>query len=219
MSDQPISIIIVEDEPEFRRRFVQIIENEPSMKLVGVGANKREAQAIIDRESFDVMLIDLGLPDGSGIDLIRETKARHQNAEILVITVFADRERVLQSLRAGASGYLLKSDLPRQSGRLIETIAAGGSPLSPAIARYLIEEMQSTPARGVLDRATGGLSEREHEILRLCAKGLRYAEIADVLALSTHTINSHLKSIYRKLTVNSRAEAVYEARRMGLLDD
>ena len=99
MSDQPISIIIVEDEPEFRRRFVQIIENEPTMKLVGVGANKREAQAIIDRESFDVMLIDLGLPDGSGIDLIRQVSQKKPDVDIMVVTVFGDEQHVVSARR------------------------------------------------------------------------------------------------------------------------
>lgn len=213
------NLLIVEDDALLLDALVEATRSSTRGWNVRGAASLAEARMLIGLARVDAALIDLGLPDGSGIDLIRETKGRYPESEILVITVFADRERVLQSLRAGASGYLLKSDLPRQSGRMIETIAAGGSPLSPAIARYLIEEMQSTPARGVLASTTGALSEREHEILRLCAKGLRYAEIADVLALSTHTINSHLKSIYRKLTVNSRAEAVYEARRMGLLDD
>src|SRR5512134_1098991 len=98
MSEQPISIIIVEDEPEFRRRFVQIIENEPSMKLTGVAANKREAQAIIDRgEPFDVMLIDLGLPDGSGIELIRQVSQKKPDVDIMVVTVFGDEQHVVSS--------------------------------------------------------------------------------------------------------------------------
>ena len=101
MSEQPISIIIVEDEPEFRRRFVQIVENEPSMNLVGVAANKREAQAILDRESFDVMLIDLGLPDGSGIELIRQVSQKKPDVDIMVVTVFGDEQHVVSSIEAG----------------------------------------------------------------------------------------------------------------------
>ncbi|MDH4115399.1 MAG: response regulator transcription factor, partial [Burkholderiaceae bacterium] len=108
MSEQPISIIIVEDEPEFRRRFVQIVENEPSMTLVGVAANKREAQVIIDRESFDVMLIDLGLPDGSGIELIRQVSQKKPDVDIMVVTVFGDEQHVVSSIEAGATGYILK---------------------------------------------------------------------------------------------------------------
>ena len=95
MAEQQISIIIVEDEPEFRRRFVQIVENEPSMKLVGAASNKREAQAIIDRESFEVMLIDLGLPDGSGIELIRQVSQKKPDVDIMVVTVFGDEQHVV----------------------------------------------------------------------------------------------------------------------------
>ena len=120
MSDQPISIIIVEDEPEFRRRFVQIIENEPSMTLVGVAANKREAQAIIDRESFDVMLIDLGLPDGSGIDLIRQVSQKKPDVDIMVVTVFGDEQHVVSSIEAGATGYILKDSAPKAGALVIK---------------------------------------------------------------------------------------------------
>jgi DNA-binding NarL/FixJ family response regulator len=213
------NLLIVEDDELLLEALVEETRSSTPDWNVRGAASLAEARAFIGRQPVDAALVDLGLPDGNGIDLIRETRRRHPDCEILVITVFADRDRVLESLRAGASGYLLKGDLPRQAGRVIQTIAAGGSPLSPSIARYLIEEMQSASPRGGPVRVTGGLSDREHEILRLCAKGFRYAEIADVLGLSTHTINSHLKSIYRKLTVNSRAEAVYEARRMGLLDE
>ena len=107
MSADQISIIIVEDEPEFRRRFAQIIENEPTMRLAGVAANKREAQALIDREDFDVMLIDLGLPDGTGIDLIRNVSQRKPDVDIMVVTVFGDEQHVVSSIEAGATGYIL----------------------------------------------------------------------------------------------------------------
>ncbi len=108
MSDDPISIVIVEDEPEFRRRFAQIIESEPSMQLVGVAANRREAQVIIDAEDFDVLLIDLGLPDGNGIDLIRHVSQKKPDADIMVVTVFGDEQHVVSSIEAGATGYILK---------------------------------------------------------------------------------------------------------------
>jgi DNA-binding NarL/FixJ family response regulator len=109
MAEQQISIIIVEDEPEFRRRFVQIVENEPSMKLVGAASNKREAQAIIDRESFEVMLIDLGLPDGSGIELIRQVSQKKPDVDIMVVTVFGDEQHVVSSIEAGATGYIRRT--------------------------------------------------------------------------------------------------------------
>lgn len=211
-------LLIVEDDRLLRESLIEETRASTQGWQVHGAASLGAARARMAESAVDAALIDLGLPDGDGIALIRELKAQQPACEVLVITVFADRERVLRSLEAGASGYLLKSELPRQSGRLIETIAAGGSPLSPSIARYLIEEMQTATRRRDTLRSESGLSEREHEILALCARGLRYAEIAAALALSTHTINSHLKSIYRKLTVNSRAQAIYEARRRGLLD-
>jgi len=223
MSDQPISIIIVEDEPEFRRRFVQIIENEPSMKLVGVGANKREAQAIIDRESFDVMLIDLGLPDGSGIDLIRETARAHPQTDIMVISVFGDEGHVLASIEAGATGYILKDSLPEEFVGLIRQLRAGGSPISPVIARQLLKRFRPAAPEPAASGASppaaaeAGLSPRETEVLSLIAKGFNFAEIARLLTVSPHTITAHVKKIYQKLAVHSRGEAVYEATRMGLL--
>jgi DNA-binding NarL/FixJ family response regulator len=212
------NLLVVEDDALLRESLVEETRASTHGWRVQGAASLAEARALIHGDTVDAALIDLGLPDGNGIDLIHALKEKNRDCEILVITVFAERDRVLRSLEAGASGYLLKSELPRQSGRLIETIAAGGSPLSPSIARYLIEEMHGSTRRRTALRAESGLSEREHEILEFCARGLRYAEIARTLALSPHTINSHLKSIYRKLMVNSRGQAIFEARRRGLLD-
>jgi DNA-binding NarL/FixJ family response regulator len=168
--------------------------------------------------TLDAVFLDLGLPDGDGFGLIRRIRQLHPDCEILVITVFADEQRVLRSLESGASGYILKTDLPQYAGRLLSTIVSGGSPISPAIARRLIERLRPAAPRARAEQGHEPLSQREAEILGLCAKGLRYAEIASALGLSVHTVNAHLKSVYRKLMVNSRGEAVYEARRAGLLD-
>jgi DNA-binding NarL/FixJ family response regulator len=221
MSDQPISIIIVEDEPEFRRRFVQIIENEPSMKLVGVGANKREAQAIIDRESFDVMLIDLGLPDGSGIDLIRQVSQKKPDVDIMVVTVFGDEQHVVSSIEAGATGYILKDSAPADVISCIRLLRAGGSPVSPVVARSVLRAIRNRMGTAAPTRAPGSeqnpLSARETEILQLLAKGMSFNEIGEILGISPHTVTAHIKKIYRMLAVHSRGEAVYEATQMGLL--
>jgi DNA-binding NarL/FixJ family response regulator len=202
MAEQQISIIIVEDEPEFRRRFVQIVENEPSMKLVGAASNKREAQAIIDRESFEVMLIDLGLPDGSGIELIRQVSQKKPDVDIMVVTVFGDEQHVVSSIEAGATGYILKDSAPADVISCIRLLRAGGSPVSPA----RLPGTEQNP-----------LSARETEILQLLAKGMSFNEIGDILGISPHTVTAHIKKIYRKLAVHSRGEAVYEATQMGLL--
>ena len=228
MSADQISIIIVEDEPEFRRRFAQIIDSEPTMRLAGVAANKREAQALIDREDFDVMLIDLGLPDGTGIDLIRNVSQRKPDVDIMVVTVFGDEQHVVSSIEAGATGYILKDSTPADVISCIRLLRAGGSPVSPVVARSVLRAIRSrmggtsatssstAPARST-NAENNPLSARETEILQLLAKGMSFNEIGEILGISPHTVTAHIKKIYRKLAVHSRGEAVYEASQMGLL--
>lgn len=222
MSDAPISIIIVEDEPEFRRRFAQIIENEPSMRLAGVAANRREAQAILEHEEFDVLLIDLGLPDGNGIELIRQVSQRKPDADIMVVTVFGDEQHVVSSIEAGATGYILKDSTPADVISCIRLLRAGGSPVSPVVARSVLRAIRnrigpSSPAARSSQPENNPLSARETEILQLLAKGMSFNEIGEILGISPHTVTAHIKKIYRKLAVHSRGEAVYEATQMGLL--
>jgi len=230
MSADQISIIIVEDEPEFRRRFAQIIDSEPTMRLAGVAANKREAQVLIDREEFDVMLIDLGLPDGTGIDLIRSVSQRKPDVDIMVVTVFGDEQHVVSSIEAGATGYVLKDSTPADVISCIRLLRAGGSPVSPVVARSVLRAIRSRmggPATGISSSTAAPtrspnaennpLSARETEILQLLAKGMSFNEIGEILGISPHTVTAHIKKIYRKLAVHSRGEAVYEASQMGLL--
>jgi DNA-binding NarL/FixJ family response regulator len=222
MSDGPISIVIVEDEPEFRRRFAQIIESEPSMQLVGVAASRREAQVIIDAEDFDVLLIDLGLPDGNGIDLIRHVSQKKPDADIMVVTVFGDEQHVVSSIEAGATGYILKDSTPADVVSCIRLLRAGGSPVSPVVARSVLRAIRnrigpSSPAARTATPENNPLSARETEILQLLAKGMSFIEIGEILGISPHTVTAHIKKIYRKLAVHSRGEAVYEATQMGLL--
>lgn len=222
MSDAPISIIIVEDEPEFRRRFAQIIENEPSMRLAGVAANRREAQVILDKEDFDVLLIDLGLPDGNGIELIRQVSQKKPEADIMVVTVFGDEQHVVSSIEAGATGYILKDSTPADVISCIRLLRAGGSPVSPVVARSVLRAIRNrmgttSPAARSSQPENNPLSARETEILQLLAKGMSFNEIGEILGISPHTVTAHIKKIYRKLAVHSRGEAVYEATQMGLL--
>lgn len=215
------TLLIVEDDRLLREALVrsaQMGDAPPAAWRVLAANSLAAARSLLKGHRLDAVFLDLGLPDGDGVGLIGDIKTHHPTCEVLVITVFADEQRVIRSLEAGASGYLLKSDLPNHMDRLIQTIEAGGSPVSPAIARRLIERLQGAapPATHEAD-AERLLSSREAEVLLLCAKGLRYAEVAATLGLSVHTVNAHLKHVYRKLMVNSRAEAVYEARKSGLL--
>jgi DNA-binding NarL/FixJ family response regulator len=239
VSEAQLSIIIIEDEPEFRRRFETIIQEEPSMRLVGSAGTKREGQALIERENFDVMLIDLGLPDGSGIDLIRQVSARRPDVDIMVVTVFGDEQHVVSSIEAGATGYILKDSTAADVISCIRLLRAGGSPVSPVVARSVLRAIRNRMSAAATPRPAGAgagtgagvgnlftpagpaepnpLSARETEILQLLAKGMSFNEIGEILGISPHTVTAHIKKIYRKLQVHSRGEAVYEAGQMGLL--
>ena len=209
------SVMVVEDDPAFLSRFCGFVDGAPDLRLIaGVGC-LAEARSAIGRQAPDVLLTDLGLPDGSGIDLIRETAARHPATDIMVISVFGDEQHVVASIEAGATGYILKDSLPDEFVALVRQLRAGGSPISPLIARHLLRRFR--PAVVIDARAEAGLTARETEVLSLVAKGFNFAEVARLLAVSPHTITAHVKKIYEKLAVHSRGEAVYEATRMGLL--
>lgn len=224
MSSEKTTVLIVEDEPEFRMRFKQIVESEPTLELVGVAANKREAQELIDRSKFDVMLIDLGLPDGNGTDLIRQVSAKRPDVDIMVVTVFGDEQHVVSAIEAGATGYILKDSTAADVVSCIRLLRAGGSPVSPVVARSVLRAIRNRMGGAGGSTRPGGispdnnpLSARETEILQLLAKGMSFNEIGEILGISPHTVTAHIKKIYRKLAVHSRGEAVYEATQMGLL--
>ncbi len=224
MSSDKTTVLIVEDEPEFRLRFKQIVESEPTLELVGVAANKREAQDLIDQTRFDVLLIDLGLPDGNGTDLIRQVSAKRPDVDIMVVTVFGDEQHVVSAIEAGATGYILKDSTAADVVSCIRLLRAGGSPVSPVVARSVLRAIRNRMGGTSTTTRSGGpmpennpLSARETEILQLLAKGMSFNEIGEILGISPHTVTAHIKKIYRKLAVHSRGEAVYEATQMGLL--
>lgn len=211
VSAAPIRIILTEDDPALRVHLGDAIASEADMLLAGSAANLADGAALVARGGYDVLLCDLGLPDGSGIDLIRQSAQRWPEADVLVVTMFADQDKVLASIMAGARGYVLKGDAMAEALAAIRAVHAGGSPISPTIARQLLRRIQPAPAQ------PSPLSDRELELLRLLARGFSYAECAGLLGLSAHTVASHVKNIYRKLEVNSRAEALYEANVLGLI--
>lgn len=205
-------IVIVEDEPEFRSRVSEIIRAEAGFALVGTAGNGAEALALIEATAAEVFLVDLGLPDMDGTRIIRAASARYPEADVVVVTVFGDDRHVLSSIEAGATGYLLKDLSAEDLVRSIRSLRAGGSPISPVIARRLLQRLRPpSPAE------EGPLSAREREILQLIAKGFSFEEVGGLLSISAHTVTSHVKNIYRKLAVHSRSEAVYEANKLGML--
>ena len=222
-ADAPARILVIDDDDAFRETVCAAIARDPSLTLAAQAGSVAAARAVVARGNFDVALIDLGLPDGNGIDLIREIARERPDTDVMVVTVFGDEAHVLASIEAGATGYLLKRNLHDTLAATVHELRAGGSPISPVIARQLLHRFRRdgdgaggapVPPAAVDD---GGLSEREREVLLFIAKGFTVGEIAGMLHLSAHTVATHVKHIYRKLAVHSRTEAVYEAGRMGLL--
>jgi DNA-binding NarL/FixJ family response regulator len=212
-----IRTAIIEDDPTTIDHFRSAIDSAEDVEIVAIARNVAGGMALIEAGGYDVLLCDLGLPDGSGITLIRASALRHPAADIMVITIFADQAKVIESIKAGARGYLLKDEQFADCVDDIRDIRKGGSPISPIIARRLLTQL------GAVDTAEAtplqeGLSPREHEILNLLARGFSNPEIAELLSISKLTVGTHVKNIYRKLEVNSRSEAVFEASSRGIMN-
>lgn len=251
-----VRVLIVEDDAKFRAAFADAVASAPDMQLLGAAANGRQGIDLLDRHAPDVLLVDLGLPDVDGLEVIRHAASTLPDCDVMVVTVFGDERHVLESIETGATGYLLKDSMPEDFIEQIRLLRAGGSPISPIIARQLLARFQrlgsggggprtgSEPASAVpaavvagndartaahaganaVDEAGTGddrpeLSERERSVLGLVTKGFTYDEIAGLLGVSRNTVTTYVRRIYRKLQVGSKTEAVYEARKLGLLRD
>lgn len=197
-----------------RNGIAALLSHDRGYLLASCCATVKDARSTLARGvEFDVALVDLRLPDGSGLDVIAEIAVAQPRAQILVLTKFADPDEIVAAMRAGAVGYLLKHT-PR--GRILQALdeaALGGAPMSPEIARKLVESLRP---RAVVD--DGGLTSREHEVLVELARGARYNEIAATLGVGEGTVQTHVKSIYKKLRVTSKAAATREALRRRLVE-
>ena len=211
-----VSIFVVEDDASTRAMLVDKINRSSRHTVSGTAGNLTDARQAFAECEPDVLLVDLQLPDGSGIDLISEQSSRNPALPILVISVFGDEERVVNAISAGAQGYLLKDDEEDTIVDAVDHLLRGESPISPSIAAHLIQRFRhATPNR----HTDNPLSERELEVLELAAKGLTYRETAALMDVSVNTVGTFTKRIYTKLAVSSRAEAIFEARQMGLMSD
>jgi DNA-binding NarL/FixJ family response regulator len=233
--DPPIRVLIVEDDPRQRESFADSIAAHPALELVGMAPTLEAGLTLFDRDRPDVLLVDLDLPDGRGTTLIRHALATHPACNAVVLTVFTDDENVVDCLAAGATGFVAKDALPSDLARVVLEVHAGGAPVTPAIARRVLQrfrvaaspapipegqgvsEVPTGSARDGSDGTGGALSAREIEVLSLSAKGLSYPEIAGLLGVSLNTVTTYVKRIFRKLEVRSRGEAVFEARQVGLI--
>jgi DNA-binding NarL/FixJ family response regulator len=211
------TLLIVEDSKATRERLENAIIEGDLYQLIASVATFEEAKTALQDLSPEILLTDIGLADGNGIDLIHMLKLPTIKTSLaIVITVFGDAEHVITALKAGASGYILKDDDFMGINNAITCMVNGGSPISPTIARYLLTEL-SISTQTESGEKQGDLSAREHEILLLVSKGYTSKEIGEILELSFHTINGYVKNLYKKLSVNSRTEAIYEATRKGLI--
>jgi len=202
----PISIAIVEDSNEFRTCLTLLLQTAPGFRCVGGFASGREARKRIPILRPQVVLMDIMLSDGSGVDLVRELKPRLPGTQFIMLTVSCTSETLFTALMAGATGYLLKDTTsPEEILKAIREAHAGGSPMSPAIARLVVNSFRDRPpTRGPLP----SLTAREREVLEHLARGLLYKEISDRLGITYETVHSHIRVIYEKLQVRSRTQAV-----------
>jgi DNA-binding NarL/FixJ family response regulator len=220
-----IRVALVEDDVNFQNTLIEAIKAAPDMVLLYVAGTRELGLQMLDGAQADVLLVDLGLPDGSGIDVIRAAHSQWPGCNIMVSTTFGDELHVMRSLEAGAAGYLLKDSEPEKMVFEIRSLYAGGSPISPLIARQILLRFRhssspvSAPTQLSPDKQLAVLSAREMEVLEFITKGFTSDEIAALMAVSRHTVLTYVRRIYAKLEVTSKTEAIYEARKQGLLGE
>ena len=210
---QNFSVNIVEDDEDVRLRIELLIRENDNFNLLNSSADVAGGLAALKEHKPDILLTDLGLPDGSGIEIIQSVERLHLDCEVMVISGFQDEHNVFSALEAGAKAYILKHDKSQKITDAILSMMDGGAPISPVIARLMLQKFQR-PLPAELPEA---LTERQVKILKLVSQGFSSKEIAEKLSISYYTVTTHIKNIYNKLQVNSRAEALHEAGRLGLL--
>jgi len=217
-----IRVMLVEDDPSFRDSVIAAIAAAEDVDLPVAAANLSEGMRLLEGPQAiapaDVLIVDIGLPDGSGIDLIRAARSHWPQCEVIVATVFGDEDKVLSAIEAGASGYLLKDAMPASLVHEIRSVHAGGSPVSPMIARQLLRRLRPTepPAPKTLN-VDIDLSAREVQVLERMALGYTMQETAEFLSVALTTVQTYVRRIYQKLGVRSKVEAIDAAYKRGLL--
>ncbi len=205
------SILIVDDLPDAREMLQAIAQDSFPEAALRLADSLATGMALLRERSPDLALVDLSLGDGDGTELIAEIRRRAPDCLTVVCSIHGDDRRLFEAMRAGADGYLLKDEPRELTVRQLLSIADGMPPLSPSIARRLITHFQTeSPAQ------ENPLTPREREVLTHLARGMTLADIGTALALSRHTVSDHVKNIYRKLDISTRAEAALQARSLGL---
>ena len=212
IEDQPINVAVVEDDESIRQSLILILDDSPGYRCTAGFSNGEDAVKRLPNDPPDVVLMDIGLPGMSGIEVTRQIRQSLPQTDVVMLTALDDDETLFNSLCAGATGYLIKSMPPGQLLQSIDEVYRGGSPMSASIARRVIGSFQSTASPEARP-----LSRREQEILEHLCNGENYRIIAEKLFISGHTVRAHIKNIYEKLQVNSRAEAVKKAMQERLI--
>lgn len=221
--EQPVRVLLIDDDPHMRQVMAQELLADARIDLLGQAASVREARRLISQHVFDVMLVDLNLGDGTGFELIELMKSTRPLAEAVVISAMEDEDYAVRAFELGATGYLIKNSWFDSFPQAVLQVVNGGASITPNLARRLLRRLEGQPLRASAARAAhvgaGGekLSEREREILRQVASGYTSCEIGKRLGISDQTVNAHIKNIYRKLHVRTRAQAVNLASQWGLL--
>lgn len=205
MSTKPIRIAVVEDDSEIRQLLRNMLMRADQLQVVGTYPDADTYLADLERIRPDVVLMDIGLPGMNGVDCVRQAKPILPTVQYLMSTVFESPAYIHQALCAGATGYLIKNAEPEDIIAAVHDIHAGGSPMSPPIARLVVASFQQQTQREIQDHL---LTDREKNILDQLANGLMYKEIAAKAGISTETVRKHVRNIYEKLQVSSRMEAV-----------
>lgn len=219
--DKPVRVLVVDDDTRIRRVIAQELMSDRRTLLVGEGGSLREGRRAVREHEFDVLLVDLNLGDGQGYDLIAYAKQVRSSAEVVVVSVLEADEDALRAFELGASGFLVKNSWFGSFVQSVLQVANGGASITPGLARRLLLRLDSGNGGGLARlsaaRAERKLTERERAILRMIAGGMTSAEIGGRLGISPMTVNTHVKNIYQKLHVRSRAQAVSFANTWGFL--
>ena len=204
-NDMRVRVAIVEDNRGTRESLTELLGHAPTVQCVGAHPNGEEALRQIPAEAPDVVLMDINLPRMNGIECVARLKQKLPKTQVLMLTTYEEGDLIFDSLRKGASGYLLKDMPPAELVQAIEEVHAGGAPMSPQIARKVVSHFQQIKQpQSEMDQ----LTRREEEILSLLAKGFFYKEIAEKMGVTIHTVKAHSHHVYEKLHVQSRTEAV-----------
>jgi DNA-binding NarL/FixJ family response regulator len=212
---ESLRVLIVDDHPLFRKGMRALVETTPDIKVVGEAATEQEAITLAAELQPDVVLMDLQMPEGSGLSATREIIKTSPHIRVLVVTLFKDDDSIFAALRAGAYGYILKDEDEENMTRAIRAVGEGEAIFSPSIASRLMDYFATSPA-GIPEAVLPELTDREREILGLIARGETNAAIAERLSISLKTVRNHVSNIYDKLQITDRAQAVIRARDAGL---